>query len=63
MTTQSLQAEFERKSKTLCDMLEQEMIDETLYEALIERVRNETFFAVSVLRDIANINTRDRSYF
>jgi len=52
MTTQELQSEFERKKHTLDELAMQGLITHEAYESLLERVKDETFFAVSVQCDI-----------
>lgn len=55
MTTEQLQHEFDNKRNLLWEMLEAELIDETTYEATLNRVKDETFFAVAVQHDIDNL--------
>jgi len=61
MTTQSLQKEFEDKRNLLFEMLEEEMISQEVYDATLNRVKDETFFAVSVMADIDNLNDQARA--
>ena len=60
MTTQDLQAQFDRKRNLLFEMRTEEVIDEETYQATLNRVKDETFFAVSVQCDIDNINDQAR---
>ncbi len=61
MTTQSLQNQFEQKRNLLWEMLNEELITEEIFEATLNKVKDETFFAVSVLADIDNLNDQSRA--
>jgi hypothetical protein len=57
MTTESLQKEFDNKRSLLWEMREHELISVETYEATLNTIKNETFFAVSVQSDIDNLPT------
>lgn len=56
MTNASLTQTFHQKQNLLWEMLENGIITEETYDATLNRVKNETFFAVDVMSDIDNIN-------
>lgn len=56
MTTQSLQRTFEQKRNLLQEMLNDGDISQDTFDATLNRVKDEAFFAISVICDIDAIN-------
>jgi hypothetical protein len=61
MTTQSLQKQYEDKKNLLFEMLEEGIIGQDTFDATLNKVKDETFFAVSVMADIDNLNDQARA--
>ena len=60
MTTSALRIEFDHRSKVVQQMRDEGLISNEAFEATLNRIRNETFFAIDVATDIANINASAR---